>query len=268
MVGKIVEYVPQQQTNGYLTYNFPYVQKMPPQQNPQQYLQQNQPPQQLNPTLPSSSSASVQYSNGRPVIPPAYTSQQDPNRRNFPPYQMTQTIQNNSSRYPTYPSNQLHSENNRPVFSPYSFPQHHQPPQDIRQTQPATYPIQMNTLPASTQPRVVPAYTHIQQNVPATPTIETSISTYVPVQRSERSGLDNLSLAAELILSSAIPSSTILDIRVHQFMQMDILYIHYHLLWRYMKIIIHQVVMRRMNLYMVKEIIKFWKKVNLMLKVT
>lgn len=73
MVGKIVEYVPQQQTNGYLTYNFPYVQKMPPQQNPQQYLQviifiikirhkivimisnlpftysqQNQPPQQLN----------------------------------------------------------------------------------------------------------------------------------------------------------------------------------------------------------------------------
>lgn len=39
MVGKIVEYVPQQQTNGYLTYNFPYVQKMPPQQNPQQYLQ-------------------------------------------------------------------------------------------------------------------------------------------------------------------------------------------------------------------------------------
>ncbi|CAB4436270.1 unnamed protein product [Rhizophagus irregularis] len=207
MVGKIVEYVPQQQTNGYLTYNFPYVQKMPPQQNPQQYLQ-NQPPQQLNPTLPSSSSPSVQYSNGRPVIPPAYTSQQDPNRRNFPPYQMTQTIQNNSSRYPTYPSNQLHSENNRPVFSPYSFPQHHQPPQDIRQTQPATYPIQMNTLPASTQPRVVPAYTHIQQNVPATPTIETSISTYVPVQRSERSGLDNLSLAAELILSSAIPSST------------------------------------------------------------
>jgi hypothetical protein len=38
MVGKIVEYVPKQQTNGYLTYNFPY-QKNPPQQNPQQYLQ-------------------------------------------------------------------------------------------------------------------------------------------------------------------------------------------------------------------------------------
>lgn len=150
----------------------------------------------------------MQFSNGRPVIPPAYTSQQDPNRRNFPSYQMTQTIQNNSSHYPPYPSNQLHSENNRPVFSPYSFPQHHQSPQDIRQTQSATYPIQMNTLPASTQPRVVPVYTHIQQNVPATPTIETSISTYVPVQRSERSGLDNLSLAAELILSSAIPSST------------------------------------------------------------
>ncbi|GBB86282.1 hypothetical protein RclHR1_01270028 [Rhizophagus clarus] len=192
MVGKIVEYVPQQQTNGYLTYNFPYVQKIPPQKNPQQYLQ---------PPLPSSSSPSVQYSNGRPVIPPAYTSQQDPNRRNFPPYQMTQTIQNNSSHYPPYPSNQLHSENNRPVFSPYSFPQHNQPPQDIRQTQSATYPIQMNTLPASTQPRVVPAYTHIQQN----------ISTYVPVQRSERSGLDNLSLAAELILSSSvIPSSTLI----------------------------------------------------------
>jgi len=150
----------------------------------------------------------VQYSNGRPVIPPAYTSQQDPNRRNFPPYQMSQTIQNNSSHYPPYPSNQLHSENNRPVFSPYSFPQHHQPPQDVRQTQSSTYPIQINTLSASTQPRVVPAYTHIQQNMPTTPTIETSISTYVPVQRSERSGLDNLSLAAELILSSAIPSST------------------------------------------------------------
>jgi hypothetical protein len=148
----------------------------------------------------------VQYSNGRPVIPPAYTSQQDPNRRNFSPYQMTQTIQNNSSHYPPYPSNQLHSESNRPVFSPYSFPQHHQP-KDIRQTQSATYPIHMNTFPASTQPRVVPAYTHIQQNIPATPTIETSISTYVPVQRSERSGLDNLSLAAELILSSVIPSS-------------------------------------------------------------
>ncbi|CAG8832211.1 11948_t:CDS:2, partial [Racocetra persica] len=28
-VGQIVEYVPQQQTNGYLTYNFPYVRKIP-----------------------------------------------------------------------------------------------------------------------------------------------------------------------------------------------------------------------------------------------
>ncbi|RIA87309.1 hypothetical protein C1645_777649 [Glomus cerebriforme] len=206
MVGKIVEYVPQQQTNGYLTYNFPYVQKMPPQQNPQKYSQ-NQQPQQLNPPPPSSS-PSVQYSNGRSVLPPAYASQQeDPNRRNFPPYQITQTLQNNSSHYPPYPSNQLHSENNRPVFSPYSFPQHHQSPQDIRQTQSATYPMQMNNLPTSTQPRVVPAYNHIQQNIPVTPTIASSIPTYISIQKSERSGLDNLSLAAELILSS-LPSST------------------------------------------------------------
>ncbi|CAG8731505.1 12017_t:CDS:2, partial [Funneliformis caledonium] len=38
VVGKIVEYVPQQQTNGYLTYNFPHVQKMPSQHS-QQYIQ-------------------------------------------------------------------------------------------------------------------------------------------------------------------------------------------------------------------------------------
>jgi hypothetical protein len=67
--------------------------------------------------------------------------------------------------------------------------------------------MQINNLPVSTQPRVVPAYTHVQQNNPATSTTSTPIPNYAPIQKSERSGLDNLSLAAELILST-LPSST------------------------------------------------------------
>ncbi|CAI2189670.1 17584_t:CDS:10 [Funneliformis geosporum] len=201
VVGKIVEYVPQQQTNGYLTYNFPHVQKMPSHHS-QQYIQNQH--QQLNPPPANSSSPSVQYSNGLPIIPSVYASQQqDPNRRNFPPYQIPQALQNNPSQYPPYLSN------NRSVFPSYSFPRQHQ---DIRQNQSITYPTQLNNPSIPSQPRVVPTYAPIQPNIPATHTTSTTVPAYTTTQRLERSGLDNLSLAAELILSSAIsslPTSTL-----------------------------------------------------------
>ncbi|CAG8760394.1 5358_t:CDS:1, partial [Funneliformis caledonium] len=150
----------------------------------------------------NSSSLSVSYSNGLPIIPSAYASQQqDPNRRNFPPYQIPQAIQNNSSHYPPYLSN------TRSVFPPYSFPRQHQ---DIRQTQSVTYPMQLNNSSIPSQPRVVPTYAPIQPN---NTTTVTTVPVYASTPRVERSGLDNLSLAAELILSSAIssfPTSTLI----------------------------------------------------------
>ncbi|CAG8622953.1 8749_t:CDS:10 [Acaulospora morrowiae] len=168
-VGQIVEYVPQQQTNGYVTYNFPYNKKsaksfqMTHLSSPEQY--------KLSPSSSSTVHNRINYPSMYSMPPisghPMFAA---------PPIQPVQ----NGSIY-----------NNRVLYPTYTFPQ-------SIGSQP-TYPMQLND-PVPNQSTEL-SFSSMQMN---TQTVSFPYSSMRVTDHTDHSGLDNLSLAAELILSSAV----------------------------------------------------------------
>ncbi|RIB04332.1 hypothetical protein C2G38_2149069 [Gigaspora rosea] len=177
-VGQIVEYVPQQQTNGYLTYNFPYVRKIPQStQMNQQLAIHNQ----------------IQSAANQQIIPSLYSTQSVRN----PSFTASQNQQDlNGSVFTQYSISQ--NDHERAAYSAYSFRQ------SAANIMPTAYPMQLDNhvMNRSTE---MSSYSSIQTNISA------GSASYSAMRPNDHTGLDNLSLAAELILSSAVSSNTSKD---------------------------------------------------------
>ncbi|CAG8476159.1 19867_t:CDS:2 [Racocetra fulgida] len=175
---QIVEYVPQQQTNGYLTYNFPYVRKIP------QTTHINQPLVIHN---------QIQSTTNQQIIPSLYSAQSVRNH-SFTSSPNQQDL--NGSVFSQYSVSQ--NDSDRVAYSAYSF---RQPTANLM---PIAYPMQLDGH-VMNMPTEISSYSPIQTNVPAGST------SYSAMRPNDHTGLDNLSLAAELILSSAVSSNVSKD---------------------------------------------------------
>ncbi|KAF0496493.1 hypothetical protein F8M41_020938 [Gigaspora margarita] len=135
----------------------------------------------------------IQSAANQQIIPSLYSTQSVRN----PSFTASQNQQDlNGSVFTQYSISQ--SDHERAAYSAYSFRQ------SAANIMPTAYPMQLDShvMNRSTE---MSSYSSIQTNIPA------GSASYSAMRPNDHTGLDNLSLAAELILSSAVSSNTSKD---------------------------------------------------------